>query len=40
MSRPKKARTGWSQEEDNLDSAQQNAESRSQKRDLDAKKET
>ena len=31
MSRPKKARTGWSQDEDNLDAEQQNAESRYQK---------
>ena len=39
MSRPEKARTGWSQEEDDLDAEQQNAESRYQKRDLDTKKE-
>ena len=40
MSRPKKARTGWSQEEDDIDAEQQNTEFRYQKRDLDTKKET
>ena len=40
MSRPKKARTAWSQEEDDLDAEQQNAESRYQKWDLDTKNET
>ena len=40
MSRPKKARMGWSQEEDDLDVEQQNAEARYQKRDLDTKQET
>ena len=40
MSRPKKARAGWSQEEDDLDAEEQNAESRHPKRDLDTEKET
>ena len=38
MSRPKKARTGWSQEEDNLDAEQHNADLDTKKRDLDTKK--
>ena len=40
MSRPKETRTGWSQEEDNLDAEQQNTESRYQKEDIDTKKGT
>ena len=35
---PQKARTGESQEQDNLDAEQQNAETRYQKRHLDTKK--
>ena len=34
---PRKARTGWSHEEDDLDAEQQNAESRCPKRDLNIK---